>query len=136
MSAIQDEIRIAIHAIWTRRWLALAVAWAVCILGWLFVSQIPSRYESTARIAVQNSQLLPDGMGNGPNAQMESVDQVRQTLISAINLQKVVRGTDLASTVSTDADVAARVAALTARLGPAKEELDAAETLWLELSMR
>ena len=31
---------------------------------------------------------------------------------------------------------AARVAALTARLGPAKEELDAAETLWLELSMR
>ena len=112
MSAIQDEIRIAIHAIWTRRWLALAVAWAVCILGWLFVSQIPSRYESTARIAVQNSQLLPDGMGNGPNAQMESVDQVRQTLISAINLQKVVRGTDLASTVSTDADVAARVAAL------------------------
>ena len=31
---------------------------------------------------------------------------------------------------------AARVAALTARLGPAKAELDAAETLWLELSMR
>lgn len=112
MSAIQDEIRIAIHAIWTRRWLALAVAWAVCILGWLFVSQIPSRYESTARIAVQTSQLLPDGMGSGPNAQMQSVDQVRQTLISAINLQKVVRGTDLAATVSTDADVAARVAGL------------------------
>ena len=31
---------------------------------------------------------------------------------------------------------AARVAALTARLGPAKDELDAAETRWLELSMR
>ena len=30
----------------------------------------------------------------------------------------------------------ARVAALTARLGPAKEELDAVETRWLELSMR
>ena len=30
----------------------------------------------------------------------------------------------------------ARVAALTARLGPAKDELDAAETRWLELSMR
>ncbi|MGE7206213.1 XrtA system polysaccharide chain length determinant [Sphingomonas sp. NPDC019816] len=112
MSAIQDEIRIAIHAIWTRRWLALAVAWVVCILGWLFVSQIPSRYESTARIAVQTSQLLPDGMGNGPTAQMQSVDQVRQTLISAVNLQKVVRGTDLAATVSSDADVAARVAGL------------------------
>ena len=30
----------------------------------------------------------------------------------------------------------ARVAVLTARLGPAKEELDAVETRWLELSMR
>ena len=30
----------------------------------------------------------------------------------------------------------ARVAALTARLAPAKEELDAAETRWLDLSMR
>ncbi|WP_294271361.1 XrtA system polysaccharide chain length determinant [uncultured Sphingomonas sp.] len=112
MSSIQDEIRIAIHAIWIRRWLALAVAWTVCILGWLFVAQIPSKYESRARIAVQNSQLLPDGMSTGANSQMDSVDQVRQTLISAINLQKVVRGTDLASTVSSDADVAARVAQL------------------------
>ena len=112
MSSIQDEIRIALHAIWIRRWLALAVAWAVCILGWLFVAQIPSKYESRARIAVQNSQILPDGMSTGPNSQMDSVDRVRQTLISAINLQKVVRGTDLASTVSSDADVAARVAQL------------------------
>ena len=112
MSSIQDEIRIAIHAIWIRRWLALGVAWGVCILGWLFVSQIPSRYESRARIAVQNAQILPDGMATSQTSQMDSVDQVRQTLISAINLQKVVRGTDLASTVSSDADVAARVAAL------------------------
>ncbi|MEJ8629106.1 hypothetical protein P0F65_03070 [Sphingomonas sp. I4] len=37
---------------------------------------------------------------------------MRQTLVSAINLQKVVRGTDLATTVSSDADVAARVAQL------------------------
>ena len=112
MSSIQDEIRIAIHAIWIRRWLALAVAWAVCILGWLFVAQIPSQYGSRARIAVQNSQILPDGMTNGQPNDMDSVDRVRQTLISAINLQKVVRGTDLASTVSSDADVAARVSSL------------------------
>lgn len=111
MSSIQDEIRIAIHAIWIRRWLALAVAWMICILGWLFVAQIPSRYESRARIAVQNTQILPDGMASQSNG-VDSVDRVRQTLISAINLQKVVRGTDLASTVSSDADVAARVAQL------------------------
>ena len=33
MNGIYDEVRIALHAIWTRRWLALAVAWGVCVLG-------------------------------------------------------------------------------------------------------
>ena len=46
MNGIYDEGRLALHAIWTRRWLALAVAWGVCVLGWLVVSQMPSRYES------------------------------------------------------------------------------------------
>ncbi|MCE3544131.1 hypothetical protein LXJ56_28545, partial [Escherichia coli] len=42
----------------------------------------------------------------------QDVDTVRQTLISAETLEKVVRGTDLANTVSSDRDVADRVAGL------------------------
>jgi uncharacterized protein involved in exopolysaccharide biosynthesis len=38
--------------VWNRRWLALAVAWAVCLLGWLVVAMIPNTYESRARIFV------------------------------------------------------------------------------------
>ncbi len=34
MNGLYDEIRVAIHAIWTRRWLALAVAWAIAVVGW------------------------------------------------------------------------------------------------------
>ncbi|MDN8985982.1 hypothetical protein Q0P28_13780, partial [Staphylococcus aureus] len=37
---------------------------------------------------------------------------VRQTLTSAVNLEKVVRGTDLAQGVASDRDVADRVAGL------------------------
>ena len=62
MNGIYDEARVALHAIWTRRWLALAIAWGVCVLGWLFVSQIPSRYESRARVFVQMQNLLPASM--------------------------------------------------------------------------
>ncbi len=43
MNGLYDEIRVAIHAIWTRRWLALAVAWAIAVVGWLLVSQIPQQ---------------------------------------------------------------------------------------------
>jgi len=59
VTGLFDEIRIVLHMLWTRRWIALAVAWGVCILGWLFVSQIPSRYESHARVFVQMRQVLP-----------------------------------------------------------------------------
>ena len=112
MSGIYDEVRIALHAIWTRRWLALAVAWGVCVLGWLVVSQIPSRYDSTARVFVQMQTILPSGMDGVPQVAPMTVDTIRTTLISAVNLEKVVRGTDLANTVSSDRDVADRVAAL------------------------
>uniref|UniRef100_UPI003158ACC1 chain-length determining protein n=1 Tax=Sphingomonas sp. H160509 TaxID=2955313 RepID=UPI003158ACC1 len=112
MNGIYDEVRIALHAIWTRRWLALAVAWGVCVLGWLVVSQIPSRYDSTARVFVQMQTILPSGMDGVPQVAPMTVDTIRTTLISAVNLEKVVRGTDLANTVSSDRDVADRVAAL------------------------
>jgi polysaccharide chain length determinant protein (PEP-CTERM system associated) len=88
-----------------RRWLALAVAWAICLLGWLVVSMIPNRYESKARIYVQLQSLLPDKVGmNGPDRQ-QSIDRVRETLTSTISLKKVVLGTDLKSQVLSEQDV-------------------------------
>lgn len=112
MNGIYDEARLALHAIWTRRWIALAVAWGVCVLGWLVVSQIPSRYESRARIMIQMRSLLPADLNGSAQDQAGGVDQLRQTLVSAVNLEKVVRATDLAQTVATDRDVADRVAGL------------------------
>ncbi|CAN5354515.1 Wzz/FepE/Etk N-terminal domain-containing protein [soil metagenome] len=112
MNGLYDELRIALHAIWTRRWIALAVAWGVCLLGWLVVSQIPNKYESHARVSVQMQSVLPDAVGITPGDQQKGVDQVQQTLASAVNLEKVVKGTDLASTVQNDRDVADRVSAL------------------------
>ncbi|WP_298672678.1 XrtA system polysaccharide chain length determinant [uncultured Sphingomonas sp.] len=113
MSGLLEEIRIAAHMMWTRRWLALAVAWGICILGWLFVSQIPSRYESHARIFVQVRQVLPTSAnGAAVGDQTRDIDTVRQTLTSAVNLTKVVRGTDLAQGATTDRAIADRVAGL------------------------
>ncbi|WP_338152257.1 XrtA system polysaccharide chain length determinant [Sphingomonas turrisvirgatae] len=105
-------MRAAIHAVWLKRWIVAGVAWAICLAGWLVVSQIPNQYESRARVFVQLRQVLPgDSVVTQQEAQKD-IDRVRSTLASAVNLEKVVRGTDLANTVATDRDVADRVAGL------------------------
>ncbi|WP_136161742.1 XrtA system polysaccharide chain length determinant [Sphingomonas flavalba] len=112
MQALYDDIRLIAHGIWRRRWLALAVAWAICLAGWLVVALIPNRYESQARLFVQTQALLPDQTGASEAAQQKEIDRVRQTLASAVNLEKVVRGTDLNLTVASDRDMASRIEAL------------------------
>lgn len=112
MNGLFDEVRIALHTIWLRRWIALAVAWGVAVLGWAVVAQIPNSYESRARVFVQMNTILPNAVGITAADQQKDVDTIRQTLTSAVSLEKVVRGTDLANTVRTDRDVADRVAGL------------------------
>lgn len=73
---------------------------------------MPNKYESRARVFVQLRQILPTQNGTTQADQQKDIDRVRQTLTSAVNLEKVVRGTDLAQTVRTDRDVADRIAAL------------------------
>ncbi len=105
MNSITDEIRLALHSIWMRRWLALGVAWGICLIGWLIVSMIPNRYESKARIYVQLDSLLPDSVGMKTTDRQQGIDRVRETLTSTISLEKVVRSTDLKSQVSNEQDV-------------------------------
>jgi polysaccharide chain length determinant protein (PEP-CTERM system associated) len=109
MNGIYQELRIALHLIWSRRWLALAIAWAICLVGWLVIALIPNSYESQARIFVQMQSLLPDKIGISASEQQRDIDRVRQTLTSTVNLEKVVRGTNLSLQAGSDADVAALV---------------------------
>ncbi|AJP72382.1 XrtA system polysaccharide chain length determinant [Sphingomonas hengshuiensis] len=111
MGSLYEDLRAALHAVWMRRWIALAVAWGVCLAGWMIVSQMPNKYESHARVFVQLRQILPTD-GTTAADQQKDIDRLRQTLTSAINLEKVVRGTDLARTVASDRDVADRIASL------------------------
>jgi polysaccharide chain length determinant protein (PEP-CTERM system associated) len=112
MNGLYDELMVALHSVWKRRWLALAVGWGIALLGWLVISLIPNKYESTAKLLVQASTLLPDKVGITASDRQQGVDAVRQTLTSAVNLEKVVRGTDLVLQVASDRDVTERAVAL------------------------
>jgi polysaccharide chain length determinant protein (PEP-CTERM system associated) len=106
MNGIYEEIRIAIHRVWRRRWLALGVAWGICLFGWLIVALVPNSYESRARVFVQMQSILPNKIGITPAERQKDLDRVRQTLSSTVNLAKVVRGTDLGLEATSDRDVA------------------------------
>ncbi|MFY7837949.1 MAG: XrtA system polysaccharide chain length determinant [Novosphingobium sp.] len=101
MTSIYEEVRIALHGIWHRRWIALAIAWAVCMAGWLVVAMVPNSYESKTRIFVQIDDVLADQIGIGGDRKRD-IERVRQTLTSAVNLEKVIRATRLGDNVTTD----------------------------------
>ena len=112
MNAVYEEIRIALHAIWLRRWLALCVAWAICLVGWLIVALIPNSYESKARVYVNTQSLLEDKVGITQVQAQQDLDRLRQTLASTANLERVVKETDLNRTVDGPRDLAAKITRL------------------------
>ncbi|HEX8466240.1 MAG TPA: XrtA system polysaccharide chain length determinant [Allosphingosinicella sp.] len=112
MDGLYEQIRIAIHQVWRRRWLALAVAWGICVLGWLAVALIPNTYESKSRVFVQAQSILPNQVGITVQEREGDLNRVKQTLTSSENLAKVVRRTDLNSLVANERDLAVQVAGL------------------------
>lgn len=88
MISLMDEIKIALHGIWQRRWLAMAAAWALCLLGWLVVSLIPNSYESRARILIDFNDVVPTN-GGVPVDERRRLDELRQTIASGRNLEQV-----------------------------------------------
>ena len=108
MDGLYQQIRITLHQLWQRRWLALAVAWGLCVLGWLGLAFVPNSYESTAHVAVEAQQILPTQVGMAQPS-LTDITRLKQTLTSTENLTKVVRRTDLNSRVQNDRDLAAEV---------------------------
>lgn len=109
MEAIYTEIRIALYAIWRMRWLALAVAWGFCVVGWLMVMRVPAAYESSARISVQVKSLLGDGSEGDIQ---KGIDRVRQSLTSTEILKRVVRSISNGERPLTSAEALSLVGAL------------------------
>ena len=83
-----------LRAMWRHRWYALAVAWLVCLVGWVVVSILPSRFEASARIYVDTKSILGplmQGLAVQPNLDQQ-VGMIARTLITRPNLEKVFVG--------------------------------------------
>ena len=123
-----------LRAMWRHRWYALAVAWLVCLVGWVVVSILPSRFEASARIYVDTKSILGplmQGLAVQPNLDQQ-VGMIARTLITRPNLEKVLRNSDLDVKAKSNADKEAMIDLLLARIqliGTGKDNLFAL-TYW------
>ncbi|MEE4350227.1 MAG: XrtA system polysaccharide chain length determinant [Pacificimonas sp.] len=110
MTTIQEQIMTTLYSVWRKRWYAVLAAWIVCLLGWAFVATIPNSFRSSARILVETGSLLQSEMGL--NSGGRGLEVVRQTLTSRLNLEKVLRRTELDAGLADDAEVDAAISIL------------------------
>jgi len=97
MKEIITEIMVILRGAWRYRWHAVVVAWAVAIIGWLFVQFMPDKYESRTQVYVDTDSLLkPLLSGLAVNRDVVSqVGMMQAVMLSRPNLEKVAQQTDL-----------------------------------------
>ncbi|OOG27244.1 hypothetical protein B1C78_03650 [Thioalkalivibrio denitrificans] len=107
MSEIFAQILAYIRGTWRYRWLALTVAWIVCIAGWMYVSQLPDQYRASARVHVDTDSMLRPllrGLAVDTNI-TQRVNLMTRTLLTRPNLEQVARMTDMHLEAGTEAQM-------------------------------
>ena len=93
MIDILTQLRVRGRAIWRRRWIALATAWALMLLGSTIVVLLPDQYEASARVYVDTDSLMRPllkgiAVEDDPTQQLAIM---QSTLLSRPNLMDVAR---------------------------------------------
>ncbi len=106
MQELYQQVIGFLRGMWHRRWIGLAVAWAVAIIAVAVVSRIPEKYEASARVYVDTESLLRPllaGLAIQPNLDQQ-VALMSRTLISRPNVEKLIRMADLDLGVRTNSE--------------------------------
>ena len=83
--------------LWTRRWLVLGGAWAISLVGCLWVASLSDRYTATSQVYVDTETVLNPLM-HGLTVQSDvdrQIEVIRRTLLTRPNLLKLARMTDM-----------------------------------------
>jgi len=111
---IIDQLRGA----WRFRWVAMAIAWGICLVGWLVVYAMPDMYEATAKVFVDTrTALTPVLKGITYESDVDSqLKMVRQAMLGRPQLERVARDMDLDLGANTEQERAALISRLRDRI--------------------
>lgn len=97
MQQILAELRRYAAIGWTHRWKSIALAWVICLAGWVYVANLPNQYRASARLYADADVILGQllrgiAVDSSPVSQ---VDLLQRTLLSRPNLERVAVRTGL-----------------------------------------
>ena len=84
------------------KWVAIIIAWVICLSGWLFVSAMPNKYTSQAKVHVETSTMLqPLLSGMTIESDVRGLLRVMQQLMfTKNNLEQIARLSNLDKSVN------------------------------------
>lgn len=102
MNEVYTQFISILYGIWRNRKVALAVAWGVSILGWLYISQIPNTYESKTRLHFDADTVLSPLMSDlTVNSDIYNrILSLRETLLSLENVENTIKNTNIKNVIS------------------------------------
>ena len=118
MQEVLAQVLTLLRAAWRYRWIAVATAWLIAIVGWIGVQFIPDKYTSSTQVYVDTESLLkPLLSGLAVNRDvMGQVGMMQAVMLSRPNLEKVAQKTDLMLGAKTRKDQEAVIDSLAKRI--------------------
>lgn len=107
-----------LSGIYLYRWFAVAVAWAVCIIGWASVAAIPDQYRAEAKVYIDTDNIM-DPLLKGLTVTLDSTQEVAvmlKTLITRPTLEQVIHLTMTNANALTPAQLENQVEQLQANI--------------------
>ncbi len=106
MEELDDIIELVLHylrGVWKNRWIAIAVAWPVLILGVVAVDQIKDRYTAETKVYIDSTSVLkPLLRGLAIQSDFQAIVQLMiNKLLSRPNLERAARLMDMDIDVQT-----------------------------------
>src|ERR1700722_18359232 len=99
-----DRLLEEVRSAWRFRWMALAAAAAVAVIGWIIVFALPDRYEADARVFVDTRTALKpalQGLTTDQNVDAQ-INYVRQSLLEGPQLEQIAKATGVLPNSVTD----------------------------------
>jgi polysaccharide chain length determinant protein (PEP-CTERM system associated) len=107
LERILEEVRSA----WRFRWVGVAAAFVVAVIGWSMVFALPDRYEGYARVFVDTRTALKpalQGLTTDQNVDAQ-INYVRQSLLEGPQLERIAKETGVLDPTVTDERARARI---------------------------
>lgn len=96
------------------KWMAIIIAWIVCLSGWIFVTAMPNKYASEAKVHVETRTMLqPLLQGMTIQSDVRGLLRVMQLLMfTQTNLEQIIKMSDLDKNVKNVHERQALIASL------------------------